>query len=157
MSNYSTSYSFLQVCDGHDGVSAAQFVCEQLLKNIVEDPTFPTDVRTALSNAFLRTDAQLEATWQRQREHVERLEQHRANNSSTSSCTSSSSITSMSSSTASLSSSTGSVGTSELKGDDGQVAANGAAAHAGDGMRGNGEGGDMECGTTAISALLLGR
>ena len=145
----------MQVCDGHDGISAAQFVCEQLLKNIVEDPTFPSDVSTALNNAFLRTDAQLEATWQKQREHLERLEQHRSNNSSTSSCTSSNSTVSMSSSTASIS--TGSVGLGEVKGEEGQVAVSGGAADPGVGLRGDGEGGDMECGTTAISALLLGR
>ncbi|KAL6653680.1 hypothetical protein ACP70R_008604 [Stipagrostis hirtigluma subsp. patula] len=49
--------AFYGVFDGHDGKHAADFVCSNLPRFIVEDEGFPGEIEKAVSSAFLRTDA----------------------------------------------------------------------------------------------------
>ena len=46
----------MQVFDGHGGTDAACFVRKNLLKFIVEDMHFPTNVEKAIRGAFLKAD-----------------------------------------------------------------------------------------------------
>jgi protein phosphatase PTC2/3 len=49
-------YPEMQVFDGHGGTDAACFVRKNLLKFIVEDMHFPTNVEKAIRGAFLKAD-----------------------------------------------------------------------------------------------------
>lgn len=49
--------AFYGVFDGHGGKHAADFVCSNLARFIVEDEDFPREIEKALSSAFLQTDA----------------------------------------------------------------------------------------------------
>ncbi|KAG6409648.1 hypothetical protein SASPL_127689 [Salvia splendens] len=49
--------AFYGVFDGHGGKHAADFVCHNLPRFIVEDGDFPQDIDRVLSSAFLQTDA----------------------------------------------------------------------------------------------------
>jgi protein phosphatase 2C family protein 2/3 len=48
---------FYQVFDGHGGKHAADFVCSNLPRFIVEDEGFPREIVKAVSSAFLQVDA----------------------------------------------------------------------------------------------------
>ncbi|KAH9626956.1 hypothetical protein KSS87_005725 [Heliosperma pusillum] len=50
------SAAFYGVFDGHGGTDAASFVCNNILKYIIEDPHFPACVENAISSAFVRAD-----------------------------------------------------------------------------------------------------
>ncbi|KAG9129109.1 hypothetical protein Leryth_006373 [Lithospermum erythrorhizon] len=54
--------AFYGVFDGHGGVDAVSFTRNNLLKNIVEDSHFPTGVKRAIRNAFVKTDHALADT-----------------------------------------------------------------------------------------------
>ncbi|GAA0173471.1 protein phosphatase [Lithospermum erythrorhizon] len=54
--------AFYGVFDGHGGIDAASFAKKNLLTNIVEDPHFPTGVKRAIRNAFVKTDHALADT-----------------------------------------------------------------------------------------------
>ena len=47
----------MQVFDGHEGKSAAQFVRDHLPRVIVEDADFPLELEKVVSRSFLETDA----------------------------------------------------------------------------------------------------
>lgn len=49
--------AFYGVFDGHGGKHAADFVCSNLPRFIVEDKGFPREIEKAVSSAFLQTDA----------------------------------------------------------------------------------------------------
>ncbi|CAN6163576.1 unnamed protein product [Urochloa humidicola] len=49
--------AFYGVFDGHGGKHAADFVCSNLPRFIVEDEGFPREIAKAVSSAFLQTDA----------------------------------------------------------------------------------------------------
>ncbi|TVU08055.1 hypothetical protein EJB05_41440 [Eragrostis curvula] len=49
--------AFYGVFDGHGGKHAADFVCSNLPRFIVEDKGFPGEIEKAVSSAFLQTDA----------------------------------------------------------------------------------------------------
>ncbi|CAI5948239.1 unnamed protein product [Closterium sp. NIES-65] len=49
-----------QIFDGHGGDAAAQFARQKLLGHVLRDAAFPLHVGSALRNAFLRTDRELE-------------------------------------------------------------------------------------------------
>ncbi|XP_006657104.1 probable protein phosphatase 2C 57 [Oryza brachyantha] len=49
--------AFYGVFDGHGGKHAADFVCSNLARFIIEDEDFPREIEKALSSAFLQTDA----------------------------------------------------------------------------------------------------
>lgn len=53
--------AFYGVFDGHGGDAAAKYVSGQLLGHVLRDVSFPSRVDSALRNAFLRTDQELEA------------------------------------------------------------------------------------------------
>lgn len=48
--------SLFQVFDGHGGVDAATFAQQNLLNYIVEDSHFPSAVKRAIRNAFVKAD-----------------------------------------------------------------------------------------------------
>ncbi|KAE9586978.1 putative protein-serine/threonine phosphatase [Lupinus albus] len=48
--------AFYAVFDGHGGKHAADFACHHLLKFILEDETFPSDIERVVTSAFLQTD-----------------------------------------------------------------------------------------------------
>ncbi|KAG0488483.1 hypothetical protein HPP92_007045 [Vanilla planifolia] len=48
--------AFYGVFDGHGGKDAASFVCNNLLKFVIEDQHFPTSLEKALKSAFVMTD-----------------------------------------------------------------------------------------------------
>ncbi|CAK1545186.1 unnamed protein product [Leptosia nina] len=50
--------SFYAVYDGHAGSSAAQYCAAHLHQYLVESPNFKTNIRNALQDAFLKTDAE---------------------------------------------------------------------------------------------------
>ncbi|CAI5508768.1 unnamed protein product [Closterium sp. Naga37s-1] len=52
--------AFYGIFDGHGGDAAAQFARQKLLGHVVRDAAFPLHVGSALRNAFLRTDRELE-------------------------------------------------------------------------------------------------
>jgi len=52
--------AFFGIYDGHGGVEAARFVKERLLLNIVHNPSFATNPRKAMYEAFLQTDKEFE-------------------------------------------------------------------------------------------------
>ncbi|KAK9149772.1 hypothetical protein Scep_008529 [Stephania cephalantha] len=49
--------AFYGVFDGHGGKHAADFVCNNLLKFIVEDEDFPLEIERVVASAFLQTDS----------------------------------------------------------------------------------------------------
>ncbi|KAG9459393.1 hypothetical protein H6P81_003901 [Aristolochia fimbriata] len=51
--------AFYGVFDGHGGTHAADFVCSNLPRFIVEDGDFPREVEKVVSSAFVQTDAAL--------------------------------------------------------------------------------------------------
>eukprot|EP00055_Hartaetosiga_balthica_P002355 m.3681 g.3681 ORF g.3681 m.3681 type:complete len:392 (+) comp2109_c0_seq1:72-1247(+) len=51
--------SFFAVYDGHGGVEIAQYLQAQLHLNVVEQPEYETDPKTALINGFLQTDTKI--------------------------------------------------------------------------------------------------
>ncbi|CAG9783935.1 unnamed protein product [Diatraea saccharalis] len=53
-----TPTSFYAVYDGHAGSAAATYCAAHLHQYLVESPYFITDLRTAMCDAFLRTDAE---------------------------------------------------------------------------------------------------
>ena len=48
--------AFYGVFDGHGGRAAAEFLRENLMKNVIENENFMSDPERALKEAFLRTD-----------------------------------------------------------------------------------------------------
>lgn len=46
----------IQVFDGHGGVDAASFTRKNILKFIIEDPQFPSGIKKAIKNAFVKVD-----------------------------------------------------------------------------------------------------
>ncbi|CAI5470986.1 unnamed protein product [Closterium sp. Yama58-4] len=52
--------AFYGIFDGHGGDAAAQFARQKLLGHVLRDAAFPLHVGSALRNAFLRTDRELE-------------------------------------------------------------------------------------------------
>ncbi|KMT19255.1 hypothetical protein BVRB_1g014370 [Beta vulgaris subsp. vulgaris] len=48
--------AFYGVFDGHGGTDAASFVCNNLLKYIVDDPQFPVSLEKAVKCAFVKAD-----------------------------------------------------------------------------------------------------
>eukprot|EP00743_Colponemidia_sp_Colp-15_P003035 GILK01003281.1.p1 GENE.GILK01003281.1~~GILK01003281.1.p1 ORF type:complete len:410 (-),score=81.21 GILK01003281.1:382-1611(-) len=50
------SCSFFAVYDGHGGVGCADFVKQHLHINIVNNPAFPSDIRTAILDGFDKTE-----------------------------------------------------------------------------------------------------
>lgn len=46
----------MKVFDGHGGVDAASFTKKNILKFIVEDSQFPSGVKKAVKNAFVKAD-----------------------------------------------------------------------------------------------------
>lgn len=47
---------YKQVYDGHGGTDAASFVCNNLLKYIIDDPQFPVSLEKAVKSAFVKAD-----------------------------------------------------------------------------------------------------
>ncbi|XP_057448908.1 probable protein phosphatase 2C 47 isoform X2 [Lotus japonicus] len=48
--------AFYGVFDGHGGVDAASFTRKNILKFIIEDPQFPSGIKKAIKNAFVKVD-----------------------------------------------------------------------------------------------------
>lgn len=46
----------MQVFDGHGGVDAASFIKKNMLKFITEDSQFPSSIKKAVKNAFVKAD-----------------------------------------------------------------------------------------------------
>lgn len=55
-------FVYFQVFDGHGGVDAALFTQKNLLSFIVEDTHFPSMVKRAIRNAFVKADNALADT-----------------------------------------------------------------------------------------------
>lgn len=55
-------FEYFQVFDGHGGVDAASFTQKNLLDFIVEDSHFPSMVKRAIRNAFIKADDALADT-----------------------------------------------------------------------------------------------
>ncbi|PSS21420.1 Protein like [Actinidia chinensis var. chinensis] len=55
-SGFSSPGAFYGVFDGHGGVDAASFTRKNILKFIVDDSHFPTAVKKAIRNAFVKAD-----------------------------------------------------------------------------------------------------
>ncbi|ELU09747.1 hypothetical protein CAPTEDRAFT_44132, partial [Capitella teleta] len=53
---HSGSYHYYAVFDGHGGVEAASYAAAHLHCHLVKHPAFPTDIKTALHDAFVSTD-----------------------------------------------------------------------------------------------------
>ncbi|KAK9748473.1 hypothetical protein RND81_02G059900 [Saponaria officinalis] len=54
--NFPSHGAFYGVFDGHGGTDAASFVCNNILKYIVEDPHFPSCAEKAIRSAFVKAD-----------------------------------------------------------------------------------------------------